>query len=109
MIEQSLRETPSLSRLGDRTVRNEKCVKQGQANGALSDFYWTAAPYDDWQRLVGSRVEVRRRGCHVRLGVVESATRDGAAIWLAQEGALTRMLVHKDEGYQVWVRPLQFQ
>jgi len=37
---------------------------------------------------------------------VESATRDGAAIWLAQQGALNRMLVHKDEDYQVWLRPL---
>ena len=80
-------------------------MKQGRANAACSHPS-PEAPFDDWRRLVGAQVEVRRRGCHVRFGIVESATRDGAAIWLAQQGALNRMLVHKDEDYQVWLRPL---
>ena len=55
----------------------------------------------DGHRLVGARVEVLRDGRPVRSGIVDAASRDGAAVWLRQEAVLDRMLVHRDEGYQV--------
>jgi hypothetical protein len=58
---------------------------------------------DDWRALLGMPVQIRRQEVPIRRGIVEDITWDGAAIWLAQEGNLGRMLVHKDEDYQVWV------
>jgi hypothetical protein len=58
---------------------------------------------DDWRSLLGMPVQIRHQEVPIRRGIVEDINWDGAAIWLAQEGNLGRMLVHKEEGYQVWV------
>ncbi|MEO5319411.1 hypothetical protein PV761_12615 [Arthrobacter sp. CC3] len=56
---------------------------------------------DDWQQLIGSRVELRIDGRMVRTGEVEDATDDSAVMWLRFDGNHGRQLVSKFDGYQV--------
>lgn len=64
---------------------------------------------DDWWRVVGAVVEVRRDGRHLRSGLVEAVTRDGAVAWLAQDGPVERMLIDKESGHTIWISPVQLQ
>jgi hypothetical protein len=59
--------------------------------------------YQDWERLVGAIVEVRLKGLCVRSGRVDAVTANGAIVWIAQEGALGRVLIDKSEGYEIWI------
>jgi hypothetical protein len=56
---------------------------------------------DNWQLLIGSRVELRRGGQVVRTGEVEDATADSSVMWLRFDGNHGRQLVAKTDGYEV--------
>ncbi|MEV7649127.1 hypothetical protein [Arthrobacter sp. NPDC089319] len=71
-------------------------------NGALYSYI-----YDDWSRLVGADVEVRHRGNPLREGLIEAVTGDSKVAWLAQDGCHQRLMILKDEGYEIWLRPNQ--
>ncbi|MDI3210868.1 hypothetical protein [Arthrobacter sp. AL12] len=58
--------------------------------------------HDDWARLIGATVEIRRRGDPVRTGLVDHATRDSNVLWLAQEGNSPRKMIDKAQGYEAW-------
>ena len=64
---------------------------------------------DDWWRVAGAVVEVRQDGRHLRSGLVEAVTRDGAVAWLAQDGPVGRMLIDKESGHTIWISPVQLQ
>ena len=57
----------------------------------------------EWQFLVGFEVDVRFRGRLLRTGVVDAATADGSIAWLARQGVQERVLLAKDECYELWV------
>lgn len=65
----------------------------------------TACRVDDWISLPGSLVELRQAGRTVRKGLVDAATTDGKIVWIAQDGALERMLVDKTVGFEIWIAP----
>ncbi|MDR6507899.1 hypothetical protein [Arthrobacter oryzae] len=56
---------------------------------------------EDWQRLVGSWVELRHDGQFVRIGEVEDATPDSSVLWLKFYGNHGRQLVAKTDGYEI--------
>ena len=58
---------------------------------------------EDWSRLVGHTVEMWRNGELVATGVVEQATDDDKALWIAAEGNRQRRLYDKFEGFEAWV------
>jgi hypothetical protein len=64
---------------------------------------WVVA--DEWPRLVGTEVDIRRKGRLVRRGVVDNATLDGTMVWVAQHGVEERRLVDKSDGYELWIAP----
>lgn len=57
---------------------------------------------EDWQLLIGCRVELRRGGQVVRTGEVEDATPDSSVLWLRFDGHHGRQLVAKADGYDVF-------
>lgn len=59
-------------------------------------------PHHCWSHLVDVPVEVRRNDKYVRSGVVEEVTADSAIAWLAADGTSTRLLVDKNDGYEIW-------
>lgn len=64
---------------------------------------------DDWYRLPSATVEVRRYGAFVRTGRVDAATTDSQMLWLSPEGVDARVLLDKQDGYEVWIQPHQLQ
>jgi hypothetical protein len=58
---------------------------------------------DDWYRLHSATVEVRRYGAFVRIGLVDATTPDSRMLWLSPEGADSRVLLDKLDGYEVWL------
>jgi hypothetical protein len=64
---------------------------------------------DDWYRLPSTNVEIRRYGVFVRNGMIESATPDSRMLWLSSEGVDSRVLLDKQDGYEVWIQPHQLQ
>jgi hypothetical protein len=64
---------------------------------------------DDWYRLPSATVEIRRYGVFIRNGTVESATPDSTMLWLSSEGVDSRVLLDKQDGYEVWIQPHQLQ
>ncbi|MCD4853709.1 hypothetical protein LN996_23080 [Arthrobacter sp. AK01] len=42
------------------------------------------------------------------MGLVEDVTSDGSILWLAADGPVTRTMVEKSEGYEVWASEEQF-
>ncbi|MDQ0661931.1 hypothetical protein QFZ35_000429 [Arthrobacter ulcerisalmonis] len=65
--------------------------------------------YQDWSRLVGTPVEVRKGSELVRAGVVDDAMQDSSALWLAADSAAGRVLFSADEGYEVWITPRELE
>jgi hypothetical protein len=59
-------------------------------------------PSENWQLLIGSRVELRLGGRVVRTGEVEDATPDSSVLWLRFDGNHGRQLVAKADGYEVF-------
>ncbi|MBT2514117.1 hypothetical protein [Arthrobacter sp. ISL-30] len=64
-----------------------------------------AYPYDDWSRLIGTPVEIRKDSLTVRTGVVDDAMADSSVLWLAADDAAGRTLFAASEGYEAWIRP----
>jgi hypothetical protein len=61
--------------------------------------------YEDWSRLVGLPVEIRKDFRVVRAGVVDDAMQDSSALWLAADAAGGRALFSAAEGYEAWISP----
>jgi hypothetical protein len=59
-------------------------------------------PQTSWHQLVGSRVEVRRGGDVLDVGIVDDAMADGTLLWLAQEGAKNRRIIELAVGDGIW-------
>lgn len=66
-------------------------------------------PYQDWHRLIGVPVEVRKDFLIVRTGVVDEAMPDSSMLWLAADGTHGRALFAAADGYQVWIRPQELE
>ena len=64
-----------------------------------------AYAYQDWSRLIGTPVEVRKDFRLVRAGVVDDAMTDSSALWLAADSVHGRALFTASEGYEIWIRP----
>lgn len=56
----------------------------------------------DWALAKGQIVEVRHDIVPARTGLVDEVTVDGSILWLAAEGAATRVMIDRSEGYEVW-------
>jgi hypothetical protein len=56
---------------------------------------------DEWNLLVGRKIELRRDGRHVRTAEVEVATSDSSIMWLRFEGNYVRKLITKTDGYDI--------
>jgi hypothetical protein len=65
----------------------------------------TAYRHNDWNRLIGAFVEVRRNQEFFRSGLVDEAMPDSSALWLAADESHTRILIEAAEGYAVRVEP----
>lgn len=61
--------------------------------------------YQDWSRLIGAPVEVRKDFEIVRAGTVDDAMADSSALWLAADATGGRALFAAAEGYEVWIQP----
>lgn len=61
-----------------------------------------AGPHHYWNHLVDVPVEIRRNDKYVRSGIIEEVTADSTIAWLAAEGASTRLLIDKNDGYEIW-------
>lgn len=68
-----------------------------------------SSPFADWQRLVGALVEIRRHGRLIRNGLVDNATPSGDIVWIAADGINSRTMIEKADGYDLSVKPTQFQ
>lgn len=62
----------------------------------------------EWSRLPGARVEVRRGGRTMRVGMVEDAMADDSAVWLAADGVEGRTLIEAAAYYEIWIEPKVF-
>ena len=60
---------------------------------------------DNWVNLKEATVEIRRNGRLIRTGRVDAATLDSTMLWISQDGIDRRTLIHKQDGYEVWVDP----
>ncbi|MDQ0691348.1 hypothetical protein [Arthrobacter sp. W4I7] len=56
----------------------------------------------DWQRALGQRVEVWRRGKLVRRGTVEAVMPDDSLLWISAEGNSLRQMISRQDEYQVF-------
>jgi hypothetical protein len=59
---------------------------------------------EDWQRSLGQWVEIRLDGMPVRTGRVEAVMPDDSFLWVAADGADSRRMLAKADGYQVFTR-----
>ncbi len=75
---------------------NNSLDQSGSANGAALQRH------TDWHSVRGRTVEVRHCDAPAQIGVVEEVTYDGAILWLAAYGPLTRIMIEKAEGYEIW-------
>lgn len=60
----------------------------------------------DWQRAVGQRVEIWKDGIFVRKGTVEAVMPDDSLLWISAEGASSRHILLRNDGYQVFMQVL---
>lgn len=56
----------------------------------------------DWQRALGQRVEIWKDGKFVRKGTVEAVMPDDSLLWISAEGASSRQMLPRYDGYQVF-------
>lgn len=63
---------------------------------------------NEWSRLVGEKVEIRKPGTPPLNGLVDAATSDNSVLWLVQHGIEARKMVEATEGYVVWLEPQQY-
>ncbi|WP_442546111.1 hypothetical protein ACSBOX_21510 (plasmid) [Arthrobacter sp. KN11-1C] len=57
----------------------------------------------DWLPLVGEVVEVRLHDTVVRQGTVDAVTSDNSILWIAADGAHTRTMMERSEGYTMGI------
>jgi hypothetical protein len=65
--------------------------------------------HDDWDRLIGAPVEIRKDGNVIRSGRVDGAMPDSTVIWLASDEWAPRALFEAALGFEVWVEPRQLE
>jgi hypothetical protein len=58
---------------------------------------------DEWQSIIGRRVEVWLRGVLYRKGIVDDALRGSKGLWLAQDGVCQREFIDVILGYEIWL------
>jgi hypothetical protein len=63
--------------------------------------------HDEWDRLIGAPVEIRKDGSVIRSGRVDAATPDSSVIWLTADEWAPRALFEAALGFEVWVEPRQ--
>jgi hypothetical protein len=57
---------------------------------------------DEWSKLLGAHVEVRKNGAALRTGVVEAVMPDQSALWLGMTGNNPRCMIFSSDGYEMW-------
>jgi hypothetical protein len=57
----------------------------------------------DWLPVVGELVEIRHGHQPVRTGTVDGVTADGGILWLAADGAESRSMFERSQGFTVWI------
>lgn len=62
-------------------------------------------PHEEWNRLTGAPVEIRRNGTTVRAGTVEAVMPDSSLLWIQANGACDRELFSAADNYEVWIQP----
>lgn len=62
----------------------------------------TESPFESWDLLPGTPVEIRRSGRTVQTGRIDAVTVNADVLWLAANGSHPRRLFEKAEGYEVW-------
>lgn len=60
---------------------------------------------EEWGRLVGIRVDIRKGNKHIRTGIVDDVMPDGSAVWLAADPSHGRSFFSADDGFEVWISP----
>lgn len=58
----------------------------------------------DWQRALGQIVEIRVNGRPVRAGTIEAVMPDNSILWISADGADSRQMLAKADGYEVYTR-----
>lgn len=58
----------------------------------------------DWQRALGQDVEIRVNGKSVRAGKVDAVMPDDSILWISAEGADSRQMLARADGYEVYTR-----
>lgn len=56
---------------------------------------------DEWSKLLGAHVEVRRNGTAMRNGVDEAVMPNQSALWLGMKGNNSRCMIFTSDGYEV--------
>jgi uncharacterized protein YfaQ (DUF2300 family) len=56
-----------------------------------------------WQPLVGHWVVIKLHNEEIRRGVVDAVTDDDQILWLDGDGAESRRLYHRADGFHVWI------
>ncbi len=57
--------------------------------------------HEDWSKLIGQQVHIRKDGLTIRSGRVEAVAGSGEALWIAAHGVELRALYDKAQGYRV--------
>jgi hypothetical protein len=58
----------------------------------------------DWQRTLGQDVEIRVCGKPVRTGTIEAVMPDNSILWISADGADSRQMLARADGYEVYTR-----
>jgi hypothetical protein len=61
----------------------------------------TEPPFESWDLLPGTLVEIRHSGRTVQTGRIDAVTVNADVLWLAASGTHPRRLFEKAEGYEV--------
>ena len=56
--------------------------------------------HEDWSRLIGQQVHIRKDGLTIRSGQVEAVAGSGETLWIAAHGVEPRALYDKTQGYR---------
>jgi hypothetical protein len=56
--------------------------------------------HEDWTKLIGQQVHIRKDGLTLRSGKVETVADSGETMWIAAHGVEQRALYDKAQGYR---------
>lgn len=59
----------------------------------------------NWSRLVGATVEIRRDKRLVRTGIIEHVMPDSSALWIAADATNQRAIFCSADAFEVWIQP----